>query len=101
MIVAALLGVLGNAGRTAAAVKPHSLFSDNMVLQQGAKVPVWGTADPGEKVEVTLEGQGVGQGTRLAADKDGKWMVHYNGLPAGGPFKLTVKGAANTIEIKN
>src|SRR5512146_1931490 len=40
-----------------AEVKLPSLFSENMVLQAGAEDPVWGTADPQEKITVTLGGQ--------------------------------------------
>ena len=29
---------------TLADVKPHGLFTENMVLQQGTTVPIWGTA---------------------------------------------------------
>jgi len=35
-----------------AEVKLPALFSDNMVLQQNFNAPVWGWADPGEKVSV-------------------------------------------------
>ena len=35
-------------------VRPNQLFSDHAVLQSGMPVPVWGTADPGERVVVTL-----------------------------------------------
>lgn len=38
-------------------VKPAALFGDHMVLQQGMSVPVWGWADPGEYVTVTIAGQ--------------------------------------------
>ena len=37
-------------------VTPASLFCDHAVLQQGVPIPVWGTADDGEKVTVTLVG---------------------------------------------
>ena len=53
-----------------ATVKPNSLFSDNMVLQRGVAVPVWGTASDSEKVIVEFNGQKV---TTIA--KDGKWML--------------------------
>ena len=32
-------------------------FADNMVLQRERVVPVWGTADAGEKVTVSFAGQ--------------------------------------------
>src|SRR5262245_36542940 len=70
-----------------AEVKLHGLFSDNMVLQQGASVPVWGWADDGEIVTVQFRGQTVKTKT-----KDGKWMVRLKKLKAGGPEELTVSG---------
>lgn len=38
-------------------LKPDRLFSDGMVLQQGQVVSVWGLADPGAPVAVTMQGQ--------------------------------------------
>ena len=78
-----------------ATVKPNSLFSDNMVLQRGVAVPIWGTANDSEKVTVEFNGQKV---TTIA--KDGKWMLKLKPLKAGGPFKMTISGE-NTITIQN
>ncbi|MCX6898355.1 MAG: sialate O-acetylesterase [Verrucomicrobia bacterium] len=78
-----------------AAVKPHGLFTDNAVLQQGQKVPVWGTADDGEKVTVKFCGQEVS-----TVAKGGKWKVWLKPLKAGGPFKMTICGK-NSVELKN
>lgn len=78
-----------------AEVKPHALFSDNAVLQQGVSVPVWGTANDGEKVTVKFEGQEVS-----TTAQGGKWMVRLKPLKAGGPFTMTIAGE-NTIELKN
>ena len=38
-------------------VKLPNVFGDHMVLQRGQKIPVWGKADPGEKVTVKIESQ--------------------------------------------
>ena len=38
-------------------VRLFTLFNNNMILQHGQEVPIWGWAEPGEKVTVTLEGQ--------------------------------------------
>lgn len=76
-------------------VKPHALFSDGMVLQQGMKVPVWGKADEGEKVTVRIQDQ-----EATATAKDGKWMVHLEHLKAGGPYEMTISGQ-NTLQFKN
>ena len=71
-----------------AQVKPSPLFSDHMVLQSGMPVPIWGTADPAEKVTIKLNGQ-----TRSAtADASGKWTVRLTKLKAGGPFEMTIAG---------
>ena len=40
-----------------AEVKPNGLFTDGAVLQQGQKIPVFGSADEGEKVTVRLGNQ--------------------------------------------
>lgn len=76
------------AGRASADVKLPDLFSDNMVLQRGINAPVWGTADPGEAVTVTLGDQK----QTATADNNGKWMVKLAPLTAGGPFDMTVSG---------
>jgi len=79
-----------------ALVKPNSLFSNNMVLQQGVTVPVWGTANDGEKVTVEFNGQKVS-----TVAKSGKWMLKLNALKASNkPSVMTISGE-NTIKIEN
>src|SRR5262245_56301643 len=87
---ALMIGVLG----LRAEVKLPSVLSDGMVLQQGMKLNIWGTADPGERVTVTLKDQKVGD----VADSNGKWKVSLSPLDAGGPFTLTISGK-NTITL--
>jgi sialate O-acetylesterase len=91
ILIATLCAVLSNAGARAE-VKPNPLFSDHMVLQNGMTVPVWGTADAGEKVTVKFAGQ-----TKIAtADADGKWMVKLTKLAANAakPLTMTIAGKA-------
>ena len=73
-------------------------FADNMVLQRDRPAPVWGTADPGEKVTVTFAGQ-----TKTAtADAKGAWRVALDPMAASKENRtLKVAGAANAEEIKN
>lgn len=78
-----------------AEVKPNSLFSHNAVLQQGIAVPVWGSADDGERVTVKFQDQSVS-----ATTSNGRWLVRLSPLKAGGPFTLTVVGR-NTLNITN
>lgn len=76
-------------------VRPNPLFSENAVLQQGADVPVWGTAREGEKVTVEFQGQ-----TATAVAKDGRWLVTLKDLKPGGPFSMKITGD-NAIEFRN
>jgi len=70
-------------------VKMPAIFGDHMVLQQEATLPVWGTADPGEKLNVTV-GAEKGEAT---ADTNGKWVVTLPPLPNGtAPTTMTVVG---------
>jgi sialate O-acetylesterase len=95
-VVLALCYVLAlAAGRpAAAAVKPNPLISEGVVLQQGTKVPLWGTADPGEKIVVTLQGRDVETTAR-----DGAWTVWLSDLKPGGPYELTIRGD-DVVRIK-
>jgi sialate O-acetylesterase len=77
-------------------VKLPALIGDNMVLQQGVKARIWGTADPGEQVTVSLGGQQ--EATR--ANAHGRWQVMLRPMPAGGPFEMTVSGH-NTVTVRN
>ncbi|MDB5310068.1 MAG: sialate O-acetylesterase [Gemmataceae bacterium] len=100
-----LVAVVGWAAAPARAdVKPHPLFTDNMVLQQGVACPVWGKADPGEQVQVSIErktvGEGSAAGTSAQADPDGNWKVALPAQKAGTGYTLTVKGKT-TVEFKN
>lgn len=78
-----------------AAVKPNGLISDGAVLQQGRRVPIWGTCNPGQKVTVAFQDQMV-----LTDAPDGKWIVWLKPLRAGGPFTMTISGE-DTVTVQN
>ncbi|MGA2679501.1 MAG: sialate O-acetylesterase [Sedimentisphaerales bacterium] len=93
-----LVMVLVLAGVLSADVQLPSVISDNMVLQQGKAVPIWGWADANEVITVTGNwGSGKWETT---ADRDGKWMVKIDTGKAGGPYEMTVSGK-NPITVKN
>jgi sialate O-acetylesterase len=103
LLLAALVGL--GAGTARADVKPHPIFSDNIVLQQGVDVVVWGKADAGEQVTVEIErktaNEASGSGAGGTADKDGKWAIKMGQAKAGTGYTLRVKGKNNTVEFKN
>jgi sialate O-acetylesterase len=103
----ALLALSLLAPLSRADVKPHPLFSDGMVLQQGDQCLVWGTADPGEEITYSMydkNHRGHELKTPLKADKDGNWrfsIIFKPGLiDTAGPYTLTIKGK-NTVTIKD
>jgi sialate O-acetylesterase len=71
-------------------------FGDNMVLQRDQPIPVWGWADPKEKVTIQLKAQT----QTVIADKSGKWSVRLLPEAAGGPYQLTLKGK-NSITLQD
>jgi sialate O-acetylesterase len=77
-------------------VKFASPFANHMVLQRDSKVPIWGTADAGEKITITFNRQKV----TTTADANGDWKVSLAKLSAGGPFILTAIGK-NTLSIQD
>ncbi len=95
LLRAACCGALAMVSTVANAdVKLPSLFGDHMVLQRGQANPVWGWADAGEKVTVTI-----GDQTHSAvAGDDGAWRVKLDPLKVGGPLKLHVSGK-NKIDL--
>lgn len=81
---------------TRADLKLHGLFADHMVLQCDQPLPVWGTAEPGQKVSVSV----AGRQKSATADAAGMWKVVLDPLKAGGPVEFTVT-ADRTITLKN
>lgn len=81
-----------------AALQLGSLFTDQMVLQQDMVVPVWGKADPGEKVTVAIYDQEKVAKTNAA----GEWRVELEPLGASAePRTMTVSAGSSgdTITI--
>jgi sialate O-acetylesterase len=72
-----------------AKVQLSGVFTDHMVLQRNAQVPVWGWADPGEVVTVKF----AGQEKMATTDTGGKWMVKLDELAAStDPREFCVSG---------
>jgi sialate O-acetylesterase len=75
------------AGNAAVTLAP--LFQDHAVLQRDKPLPVWGKADPGERVSVTFHGQQAA----AVAGPDGRWTVSLDPIAASAdPADLVVTG---------
>jgi sialate O-acetylesterase len=73
------------------------IFGDNMVLQQGMKVPIYGLADAGENIEVTF----MGKTYKATTGADGKWYVKMGSYKAGGPYEMKLTHGTETLNFKN
>lgn len=89
-----LTGLLGTAQ---ADVKLASIFGNSMVLQREMPVPVWGTADAGEKVTVKF----AGQSKEATADKDGKWQVTLDALKTSDQGQALTASGSNTVALSD
>lgn len=77
-------------------VRLSKVFSDHMMVQRDLPVRVWGWADPGQPVEVTL----AGKSAATAANGQGRWQVELPALKSGDGLELQVKGK-QTLTIKD
>jgi len=82
---------------TFAGVRLPAIFGDNMVLQRSIKVPIWGWAETGEKVQVEF----MGKTYKTVTGADGKWSLKLGDYKAGGPYEMTIGGKSFTITLKN
>ena len=88
-IVAFLLFAISGSLPALAILQPAKIFSDHMVLQRDAAVPLWGRADAGASVTVAFADQSV----TTKADKEGRWKLKLN------PMKASAKG--RSLEISS
>jgi sialate O-acetylesterase len=83
--------------QTGAEPKLPALFSDHMVLQRGARLPVWGWADPGEPVRVKL----LQQEQNTTADEKGRWRVMLEPIACDHAVEMTVTSPSRSITIRD
>jgi sialate O-acetylesterase len=73
------------------------IFGDNMVLQRGMHVPIYGTADAGEKIEVAF----MGKTYKATTGADGKWSIKMGSYKAGGPYEMKLTHGTETLNFTN
>src|SRR5690606_7912281 len=67
------------------------------VVQRNQEITVWGWADRGEKLTVSLNGK-----TATAkAGKSGKWSAKLPAMEAGGPYEMTISGKKDSRVIRD
>lgn len=74
------------------------LFGDRAVLQRDKPLPVWGRAEPGEKIAVSFRDQTV----QATAGADGRWIVYLTPLAASAePAELIVTGKSEKLVLQD
>ena len=73
------------------------IFSDNMVLQQGEPIPVWGKAEPGEKVQVKFNNFMA----QTTADESGQWKVILKAQKASSQGSTMSIEGTSSIQFEN
>ncbi|MCG8584186.1 MAG: sialate O-acetylesterase [Pirellulales bacterium] len=76
-------------------VKLPNIFGSHMVLQQEQPIRVFGWADAGEEVTVSLGDKSA----KTKAGSDGKWRVELPAMKADGKAHTLRVSAANKIEL--
>ena len=83
--------------RICADVNLPLIFTNNMVPQRNQINRIWGAAEVGEKISVSI----ARQNHTTRANKDGNWQVEINPMPSSKVgYTLTVEGQ-NRIEIED
>jgi sialate O-acetylesterase len=92
VIKATLTGLLMTASVAHASLL-GPLFTDHAVLQRDRPISVWGEAEPGAAVNVTLAaGESPASATvEVRADATGRWHATLPPQSAGGPHALTAR----------
>lgn len=69
-----------------AEVKLPGIFSNRMVLQREAPIPIWGWAEPKETVIITFDGKQY----KTQASQSGEWSLKLPKYKASGPYELQI-----------
>ena len=71
-----------------AKIQLPSVLGSNMVLQQNAKVNLWGYASASKKVKVRTSWDDKEYSALVSSD--GKWILQVNTPKAGGPYTISI-----------
>ena len=91
------LSASAHSGGAAQAPTFASIFGDHAVLQRDQAIETWGKAPAGATVTVKLGGETV----QASADGSGKWRARLPGMPAGGPYALSVSASGGMTTLND
>lgn len=92
------LAALAGSTELNARLRVPDIFSDNMIVQQGKKIHVWGTALPDQHVTVSF----LHTTSLIASDaKTGAWDIWLPACKAGQGGDMTIQAGEEKIVLKN
>jgi sialate O-acetylesterase len=78
-------------------LKMPAVFTDHMVMQRNRPIPIYGTANRNQNVEVVFNGKKLITKSNAA----GKWELFFPAMAHGGPYELVIKSNDVRIELKD
>ena len=73
------------------------MFKDRAVLQREKEISIWGQADPGAGIKVSVQGLTM----ETTADAGGKWCVKIGPLKVSFDEEMTISSGAEEIVLKD
>jgi len=92
LILALLVGLIQPA---AAELSVSKIFGEGMVLQRDTTIPIWGTAEPNQRIVVNIADHTATAGS----DARGRWRATIQAMAAGGPYELTISAGKQSVRI--
>ncbi|NQU85209.1 MAG: hypothetical protein HQ541_05565 [Mariniphaga sp.] len=75
------------------------IFDDDMMLQRGASIPVWGKALPEMYVTVTMS---TGESSSTSSNAQGDWSLELPAMPMSkSPVYMTITSGTRTFNLSN
>jgi sialate O-acetylesterase len=97
LLALSVIGLVSGRSSVQAEVQLAKVFGDHMVLQHDMPIPVWGWADEGESVSVTL-GE---QRRSTTANSVGRWRVTFGKLTVGDDSLTMTARGKNTVTLSD
>ena len=99
MRILAILFVLLVALDLKAQIKLPAIFDDHMVMQQQTTIPIWGWAQPSERVTINVSWDTTTIQTK--ADNGTFWKASIKTPSAGGPHSITIKAGGHVRTLND
>lgn len=78
-------------------LKLSQIFTDNMVLQRNQPIVIYGTANGGDKIEITFNNKK----EIVTTNEFGKWKAFFPAMQSGGTHQIIIASKEKNIILKN